>query len=630
VTLSPQHQAAREYAANGYPVFPCRPGAKEPATPRGFYDASTDLRTIDEWWAGNPDFNVALCPGDCGWVVVDIDMKPGKDGLSEWAELAERHGAPPTRRVRTPSGGWHLYFAGTAPSTQSRLGAAIDTRGTGGYVLVPPSVLRHHDGAGYVVLDDRDPAPLPDWVATRTASKAVQAVEAPVPPLDSAFNVMRATRLLTDHIARNSPALYGSGGTFALCCQALDLGVSAPRLLALMTEVWNPHCVPAWGAEELAAKVQNAVAYRQNAVGVHAIAPAAETFGASGAQLARSAERPPRPRFHMEDEAEQEQGDAERWLIPGLLPEQGTVLWVGPTQSFKSFLAQDVAMAVSTGLETFGHRPEPGRVYYTALEGRNAIKTKRRRAWRIARGVEGPMSRFFVGRAPLIVDEDQIAEYVEAIRGSAGGSPVKLIVIDTVAKSMSGMEENYSKDVTVLTNFCDYLVETFRCCVLAVHHTGKGGATRGSSAFEANFDSVVQVTRVEKTKAVKVQVRKHKDAAEPEWPWTFLGQEIAGSLVFRPTTRDEHEAFEGPADTGAKIEFTAKQIADALRAVGAVAGGHAVPTAALADGLCATAPGEGRDAELRRVETALKRSKLSQVYSNGTGQWAIPAIGVAV
>jgi hypothetical protein len=35
-------EQALAYAAHGWPVFPCQPGGKQPATPHGFHDATTD------------------------------------------------------------------------------------------------------------------------------------------------------------------------------------------------------------------------------------------------------------------------------------------------------------------------------------------------------------------------------------------------------------------------------------------------------------------------------------------------------------------------------------------------------------------------------------------------------------
>ena len=67
------HEAARKFAANGVPVFPCVPGDKAPASEHGFHDATTDLNIIDAWWTENPQYNVAFCPHQVGLAVIDPD-----------------------------------------------------------------------------------------------------------------------------------------------------------------------------------------------------------------------------------------------------------------------------------------------------------------------------------------------------------------------------------------------------------------------------------------------------------------------------------------------------------------------------------------------------------------------------
>lgn len=134
--------AALEYAARGWHVFPCKPGEKTPATPHGFKDATTDEETIRAWWARTPAANVAIATGRVsGLVVVDIDPKNG--GSLEWQMLVAQNGEPVAPRVRTPSGGTHLYFACPDAGFPSKVGIrpGIDTRGDGGYVLAPPSVI---------------------------------------------------------------------------------------------------------------------------------------------------------------------------------------------------------------------------------------------------------------------------------------------------------------------------------------------------------------------------------------------------------------------------------------------------------------------------------------------------------
>ncbi len=74
---------ALAYARHGWPVFPCVPGGKEPATRHGFRDASTDPGQIRHWWNRLPGANVAIATGSPGPDVLDVDQHgpPGTASL---------------------------------------------------------------------------------------------------------------------------------------------------------------------------------------------------------------------------------------------------------------------------------------------------------------------------------------------------------------------------------------------------------------------------------------------------------------------------------------------------------------------------------------------------------------------
>ena len=55
-------EAALDYAQQGRAVFPLIAYRKEPATRRGFYDATTNPATIRRWWMARPDYNSASAP----------------------------------------------------------------------------------------------------------------------------------------------------------------------------------------------------------------------------------------------------------------------------------------------------------------------------------------------------------------------------------------------------------------------------------------------------------------------------------------------------------------------------------------------------------------------------------------
>ncbi|MBN1659196.1 MAG: bifunctional DNA primase/polymerase [Anaerolineae bacterium] len=159
--------AAVAYARWGWAVHPLRPGDKRPLVKDWPHQATTDLRTIQAWWAQWPDANVGLACEPSGLFVVDLDVKGNADGLESWAKLRAQLGLGDlvTPTSRTPSGGRHLFFAAGNPAlgnSTGRLGTGIDTRGAGGYVLLPPSTLA--DGTTYtweISPREHDPVPLP-------------------------------------------------------------------------------------------------------------------------------------------------------------------------------------------------------------------------------------------------------------------------------------------------------------------------------------------------------------------------------------------------------------------------------------------------------------------------------------
>lgn len=111
-------------------------------------------------------------------MVADLDVpKPGvcppaewdepgiNDGTDVFAELFSRAGQPvpdQTFRVRTRSGGRHLYYQApngpAQPNTVGTFGWAVDTRASGGYVVAAGSVV---DGRPYIVELDMPLLPLP-------------------------------------------------------------------------------------------------------------------------------------------------------------------------------------------------------------------------------------------------------------------------------------------------------------------------------------------------------------------------------------------------------------------------------------------------------------------------------------
>ena len=133
--------AALVYAGRGWPVFPCQPGGKEPATRHGFRDASTDPGQIRSWWTRQPHANVAIATGAPGPDVLDVDQHgPAGNGYAAYCELGVAGLLDQMLAVvATPRGGLHAYFTGTGQASARLVRHHLDFRAAGGYVVAPPS-----------------------------------------------------------------------------------------------------------------------------------------------------------------------------------------------------------------------------------------------------------------------------------------------------------------------------------------------------------------------------------------------------------------------------------------------------------------------------------------------------------
>lgn len=172
MTISNMLESAMGILALGFAIFPLAARSKQPSIAKadgghGCLDATRDPERVRAWWAARPQSNIGLATGGISalWVL-DVDMHDSKRGLQSLHDLQTSHGElPPTRVAFTPSGGLHYYFAWDelrpVRGRTSKLAVDLDTRGRGGYVVAPGSVL---EGGEYAWVEQRPVACAPDWL----------------------------------------------------------------------------------------------------------------------------------------------------------------------------------------------------------------------------------------------------------------------------------------------------------------------------------------------------------------------------------------------------------------------------------------------------------------------------------
>ncbi len=217
----PRLRQALEYAARGWPVFPCNVGQKTPATSHGHRDATTDPEQISAWFTRNPLWNLAIATGAPGPDVLDVDVHgPAGNGYAAAAKLSKAgllDGA--AVYVRTPSGGLHAYFRGSDQRNGHLPRHHLDFRSRGGYVLAPPSRV---NGKPYHLIQELDADGGLNWATITGLLEPQRQAHRPLPGRPSRRDLNHLARWVANQAEGNRNA-----GLFWAANRALDADPAA-------------------------------------------------------------------------------------------------------------------------------------------------------------------------------------------------------------------------------------------------------------------------------------------------------------------------------------------------------------------------------------------------------------------
>lgn len=537
--------SALELAAQGFRVFPLAEGSNKP--PKGFFgfqqQATTEPDKIRAWWKENPRYNVGVATGQ-GVLVVDVDVKSGKKGADS-LEALEAMGLPlDGYRVKTPSGGVHVFLRTEQPHRQiiDRLDGlpGIDIKCEGNYVVGAGSIRRDFPGTPYEANGRPMPA-APEWLDTlliNARPKHAERTEQPLVELDQPHNIDNAITYLVN---RAPQAIEGAGGndtTYKVAGRMRDYGLSEPKAWELMLDHWNEHkASPVWDAEELLMVVQNAYRYATGAWGGEDTSidfqvvddiPLALPTEAADAGPAAEIKNPIKILKTLSFEDMQKMQEPE-WLVAGVLIRNTSALMFGKSNAYKSFTAIDLALSVGTGREWHGCAVQKTKVLLVTTEGANGVGRLRVPGWYAHYEISDEL-RDNVRLYPQEISLD-VKENVDILIATMKHHRIGLLLLDIFGGTMNGTEVEDTTAREWSRNIQRILRET-GATVLTVAHTGWADETRARmhTHFWGSFDTRLKVEGDKEKLISTTTIERHKDA-DSTGKWGFRMEKSHGTLI---------------------------------------------------------------------------------------------------
>lgn len=199
------------------------------------------------------------------------------------------------------------------------------------------------------------------------------------------------------------------------------------------------------------------------------------------------------------------------YAVKGWLRRAETSVLFGPSNCGKSALVCHLGNCIVTGTPYFGARVRQGIVVHVGAEAPTSVLDRMQ-----AHGIgEAPTtSPYIVRMEPVnLSDPEQVEQFIAELNNLVRdfGQKVVLIVFDTLARSITGVDENCAASMTGVVNAAERIARRSNAHVMLVHHTGKdtdrGG--RGSSALRGAVDTEISLMP-QKAEAVRVLQEKQR------------------------------------------------------------------------------------------------------------------------
>lgn len=417
--MNPKLNSAITYAKDNFKVFPLNVNSKSEQIVHSWpIEATTDMSKIEEWFK-NHDYNIGVKTGN-GLIVIDIDVKNDVDGRNSIKEFLPDF--PKTKVVKTPSGGFHLYYR-VDREIRNRIGIypGVDIRGDGGYIVGIESII---NDCKYELINDHLIADANEAVYQFVESK-------------NKNNLEKISDLI--------PVGQRNDILFKLGCSLHNKGLLQESIYAAIQKENELHCEVPLEEKEIQQIIKGITKrYTKGLLPRNIQDNASEYFNA--AKLITQ---------HYVDEAE---------IVEDLIS-IGVTLFGAPQKIGKTFFALQLSNAIASGADFLGKKVEQGNVLYFALEDSKNKINKRLKNFNI------PISECL--NFKIIKPFDPLFNVEEEIKKELSIHPtLKMIVIDTFPKIRKEVKVDYQTEYEELSKYHE-LGMKYGIAILLILHVRK-------------------------------------------------------------------------------------------------------------------------------------------------------------
>jgi hypothetical protein len=479
---------ALSYAEKGLYVFPlhtvkdgkctcgkpdCESPAKHPRTIHGLKQASKDLNFVNSLFSNftYASANIGVCTGkESNLVVIDVDCAKGAS-LDDLYKIIAKEELAKTLWAKT-GGGYHIYFnypqTADIRNSTDKLGAKIDIRGEGGYVVAPNS--NHISGKHYKFINENEIKPFP--------LKFFEKLNQNKPDYKNAASADYESTEIYNEGNRNDSLARIAG-------KLRHAGLSKGELEAALIKINSERCQPPLEVAEVL-RIAGSIARYDAGRDEQAFIGSNNLASKNG--QGNTANQKVQFNFTTLDSLLAEPEEFHSYVWENTLIFGGFSICSAKPKVGKSTFLRNLAVAITQGDAFLGRETIKGKVLYLCLEEKRSEIAKHFRLM----GASGEDILIHTGATP----EDAL----RALKSAIGEFEPVLVIIDPLSRVLRVKDFN---DYATMARGLEPLIDLARetgVHIIALHHEGKGereggDAILGSQALFGAVDCHIQLRK---------------------------------------------------------------------------------------------------------------------------------------